>query len=217
MSARSLWGIAAAGAASCALAALCAGPPASPPPAARAPDAPEVGAAPRAADAPGVGAAPRAPAPGKDAAASGRSAPATAKAAPAPAGLDAVEAGVLAGVNRHRRAAGLGALRSDPRLAEIARAHSRAMAAGRRGVGHGGFDERSRAVETRVTPYRRFAENVARHPRRRAEVASAAVAGWLRSSGHRHNIEGPYSLTGVGAAASSRGEIYLTQIFVEPR
>jgi uncharacterized protein YkwD len=91
------------------------------------------------------------------------------------------------------------------------------MAAGRRGFGHGDFDDRSQAVEARVVPYRRVAENVARHGRRRAEVSGAAVAGWLRSSGHRRNIEGPYSLTGVGAAASSRGEIYLTQIFVEPR
>jgi uncharacterized protein YkwD len=202
MSVRALWGVAAGGAASCALAALCAGPPASPPPAARQPE---------------VAAAPRAAAPRKEAADAGRRAPAPAKAAAAPAGLDAVEAEVLAGVNRHRRAAGLGALRGDPRLAEIARAHSRAMAAGRRGVGHGGFDERSQAVEARVVPYRRVAENVARHGRRRAEVSGAAVAGWLRSSGHRRNIEGPYSLTGVGAAASSRGEIYLTQIFVEPR
>jgi uncharacterized protein YkwD len=109
------------------------------------------------------------------------------------------------------------ALRADPRIAEIARAHSRAMAAGRRRFGHGDFDDRSQAVEARVAPYRRVAENVSRHKRRRDEIPSAAVAGWLRSSGHRRNIEGPFSLTGIGAAVSSHGEIYLTQIFVAPR
>jgi uncharacterized protein YkwD len=39
----------------------------------------------------------------------------------------------------------------------------------------------------------------------------------MRSSGHRRNIQGDFTLTGVGAATSRRGEIFLTQIFVKPR
>src|SRR5262245_53357226 len=133
------------------------------------------------------------------------------------ADLDALETEVIERVNRHRRAAGLRSLRSDPRIAEIARAHSRAMASGSRWFGHGDFDERAQAVEARVSRYRGMAENVARHPRRRGDLPARAVAGWLESSGHRRNIEGPYSLTGVGVAVSGRGEVYLTQIFVAPR
>ena len=41
-----------------------------------------------------------------------------------------------------------------------------------------------------------------------------AVAGWLRSSRHRTNIEGPYEATGVGVVSNAEGEIYFTQIFV---
>lgn len=188
MFARGLWGVAAGIGASCALAAACTGPPGSPPRTTS-----------------------------RDDAAAARRAPARGRSAAAAPSLDALEVEVLAGVNRHRRAAGLRALRSDPRLAEIARAHSRAMATGRRGFGHGDFDDRSQAVAARVSPYRRVAENVSRHKRRRIEIPAAAVAGWLRSSGHRRNLEGPFSLTGIGAAVSSQGEIYLTQLFVAPR
>ena len=203
---RGLWGVAAGIAASGALALLLGRSPQAPPPA-TAPSA--AGSPSREIPAAGVDAGPGASAAEK------RAAPGAAKSAAA--SLDALEAEVLERVNRHRRAAGLRALRADSRLAEIARAHSRAMASGRRRFGHGDFDERAQAVEARVAHYRRVAENVARHPRRRGDLPARAVAGWLRSSGHRRNIEGPYSLTGVGVAVSDRGEIYLTQIFVAPR
>ena len=45
--------------------------------------------------------------------------------------------------------------------------------------------------------------------------AAEAVQGWLASRGHQKNIEGPYALTGVGVAATAKGEVYLTQIFVD--
>jgi uncharacterized protein YkwD len=203
---RGLWGVAAGIAASCALALALRGPPGSAPPATAATAA---GSPLRETPAASVSAGPVASTGAK------RAAPEVGKRSPA--SLDALEAEVLERVNRHRRAAGLRALRADPRIAEIARAHSRAMASGRRGFGHGDFEERSEAVEVRVARYRRVAENVAHHGPRRGDLPGQAVAGWLRSSGHRRNIEGPYSLTGVGAAVSGRGEVYLTQIFVAPR
>ena len=206
MGGRGLWGVAAGIVASCALALALGGPPGSPPPATTAIAA---GSPSRETPAAGVSAGLGASADEKGAA------PGDEKRSPA--SLDALEAEVLERVNRHRRAAGLRALLADQRIAEMARAHSRAMASGRRRFGHGDFDKRSQAVEARVAPYRRVAENVARHGRRRGDLPAEAVAGWLRSSGHRRNIEGPYSLTGVGAAVSGRGEVYLTQIFVAPR
>jgi uncharacterized protein YkwD len=206
MTGRGLWGVAAGIALSCALALVLRGPAESPPPATSKTAAENP---PREAAAGGAIAGLRAFGGEK------RAAPGDRKRSPS--SLDALEAEVLERVNRHRRAAGLRALRADSRIREIARAHSRAMASGRRSLGHGDFDERSEAVEARVAPYRRLAENVARHPRRRADLPAQAVAGWLHSSGHRRNIDGPYSLTGVGAAVSDRGEVYLTQIFVSPR
>ena len=206
MGGRGLWGVAAGVAASCALALVLGGPPRSQPPATTATAAGSPSPKPPSADVsagPGVSA--------------GEKRAALGDGKRSPASLDALEAEVLERVNRHRRAAGLRALRADPRIAEVARAHSRAMASGHRRFGHGGFDERSQALEARIAPYRRVAENVALQRSRHGDVPIRAVAGWLRSSGHRRNIEGPYSLTGVGAAVSERGEVYLTQIFVAPR
>ena len=119
-------------------------------------------------------------------------------------------------MNRYRRSEGLPALASDARVAEIARGHSREMASGRTGFGHAGFKGRSQAVAVRV-PYQRVAENVSRHQRDPSQIPAVAVDGWVHSRGHRHNIEGPYALTGVGAAVGDDGSIYLTQIFVRPR
>jgi uncharacterized protein YkwD len=115
-------------------------------------------------------------------------------------------------VNRHRRARGRPALGSDARIAEQARLHSAAMAAGRTPLGHRGFDDRVAALH-RVMTCRRTAENVAFNQGHR-DPAAEAVRGWLGSRGHRENIEGPYELTGVGVASNAAGEVFFTQIFV---
>ena len=136
--------------------------------------------------------------------------------APRKPDLAGIEREVLARVNRYRRSEGLPPLASDARIAEIARGHSRSMAAGRTGFGHGGFEGRTHALEGRI-PYRRVAENVSRHVRDPRSVPEVAVEKWVDSRGHRRNIEGPFALTGVGAAAGPGGSVYLTQIFVLPR
>jgi len=130
--------------------------------------------------------------------------------------LAAIEREVLARVNRYRKSEGLPALASDARISEIARGHSREMAGGHTGFGHGGFKGRTRAVASRV-PYKRVAENVSRHNRDPREVPAVAVERWVDSRGHRRNIEGPFAVTGIGAALGSDGSIYLTQLFVAPR
>jgi uncharacterized protein YkwD len=138
-----------------------------------------------------------------------RSAPA---AMPATASMAALERAVLDRVNEHRRARGLPALTFDARIAAEARRHSQAMAAGTRPGGHAGFDDRLAAIR-RVMPVRESAENVA-YNKGHARPASEAVRGWLGSRGHRSNIEGPWSTTGVGVARNAAGEFYFTQIFV---
>lgn len=127
-----------------------------------------------------------------------------------------IEREVVSRVNRYRKSEGLPALAADARLSEIARAHSRAMATGRTGFGHGGFKGRSQAVASRV-PYRRVAENVARNSRDPREIPAVVVERWVDSRGHRKNIEGPFAVTGVGAALGPDGSVYLTQLFVAPR
>jgi len=125
-----------------------------------------------------------------------------------------LEQTVLDLVNRHRRAHGLAALVPDARIAQQARAHSVAMAAGRTPLGHAGFDARAAALH-KLMAFRGIAENVAFNQGHR-DPAAEAVRGWLGSRGHRQNIEGPYERTGIGITSNAKGEVFFTQIFVGP-
>jgi uncharacterized protein YkwD len=62
-------------------------------------------------------------------------------------------------------------------------------------------------------PVGRSAENVASN-RGYAAPAHQAVGGWLASTMHRANLEGPYASTGIGVARSAAGEVFFTQIFI---
>ena len=46
------------------------------------------------------------------------------------------------------------------------------------------------------------------------DPVSTAVDGWIKSDGHRQNMEGNYNLTGIGVAMNPQGEYYFTQIFI---
>jgi uncharacterized protein YkwD len=132
---------------------------------------------------------------------------------PVPRGPNAtIEQRIFELVNRHRVARGLEPLALDRRIGEEARRHSAAMARGATPLGHRGFSDRIDVLRA-VLPIRRSGENVGLnhgYPDPAAEV----VRGWLKSRGHRGNIEGTYELTGVGVATNGKDEIFFTQIFV---
>jgi len=125
-----------------------------------------------------------------------------------------LEAALLTASNAARSAHGLPALGSDPGLAHAARSHADENAA--RGVlDHGSPDP------SRDTPLERVGlagvallevgENLARIPD--AEVAEAAVHGWLASPPHRANLLNP-DFTHVGfGTAEGPGGTYVTQLF----
>ncbi|BDI19932.1 hypothetical protein ANSO36C_57340 [Nostoc cf. commune SO-36] len=46
------------------------------------------------------------------------------------------------------------------------------------------------------------------------DPATTAVQGWLKSPGHLTNIKGNYEKTGIGIATTSKGKVFLTQIFL---
>lgn len=125
--------------------------------------------------------------------------------------LATAERQVHAAVNRHRLARGLPPLVADAHLAGEARRHSRAMATGVRTFGHAGFDRRVASVR-RAARCATVGENVARQ-QGYADVATAAMSGWLDSPGHRRNIEGRFTLTGVAVVSDGAGLLYVTQIF----
>lgn len=133
---------------------------------------------------------------------------------PAPPSLEsALESEIHQLVNQHRASRRLPELQSHPRVAELAREHSGAMASRRRPFGHEGFEERSATIAP-LLPVQSAAENVAYDSRSGAGLASHVVNGWLASSGHRRNIEGSFTHTGIGVAQGPDGVRYFTQIFV---
>lgn len=138
--------------------------------------------------------------------------PRTAQAA---SSLPALEQAVLTQINQYRASRKLPPLTLDARISEQARAHSQAMAAGRTPFSHNGFQQRVQAI-ARTLPYSRAAENVA-YNQGYSDPVLQAVQGWLKSTGHRQNIEGSFNLTGIGIAQNAKGEYYFTQIFMRRR
>jgi uncharacterized protein YkwD len=125
----------------------------------------------------------------------------------------AIEQSIFNQINRYRVSKGLRALTRDSRIDTQARIHSQNMASGKVPFGHQGFQQRVQA--TKIS-FRGAAENVA-YNKGYSDPATQAVQGWLKSTGHRTNIEGNYNLTGIGVATNSKGEVYFTQIFIRTR
>ncbi len=118
-------------------------------------------------------------------------------------------------VNEHRVSQGLKPLAFNSEISAVARRHSRDMASGQVGYGHGGFDGRIEKIARLITQ-RGVGENVhtIMNYESPSHVGARAVTDWLKSPGHRRNIEGSYDLTGVGIAQGPGGEYFLTQLFV---
>lgn len=88
--------------------------------------------------------------------------------------------------------------------------HSNAMASRSTGFGHKGFEIRVTNISRQIGPVSAAAENVAYGKL----TAQQVVNGWLKSPGHKKNIDGNYSLTGIGVAKDNKGIIFFTQIFL---
>lgn len=121
----------------------------------------------------------------------------------------AVERDVLHYINQHRESKGLPALSFNAIVANEARRHSTAMASRRIPFGHQGLNARTKIITGKITSVHAVSENVARG----SITAQQAVNLWLKSPGHRKNIEGNYKYTGIGVARDRKSELYFTQIF----
>ncbi len=109
--------------------------------------------------------------------------------------------------NAHRQRIGCGPLRWDPAAGAVAQAHAEDMV--RRDFfshtnpdGRGPFDRLRAAGVT----YRGAAENIAFG----YETATGVLEGWLRSDGHRRNLENcRYTHHGVGVQEGKWVEVFL--------
>jgi len=121
---------------------------------------------------------------------------------------DTMEIQILQFVNEDRKQHGLAILQLNSMESSLAARHSHDMASGKVKFGHDGFNARARTIQKSLGSME-VGENVASGPMTAREV----VDGWLKSPGHKKNIEGDFTLTGIGYARDKKGDIYFTQIF----
>lgn len=118
---------------------------------------------------------------------------------------------ILKLINEYRKKKGLGALAMNTVMSAEALKHSENMATRRTSFSHNGFQGRIKRISTSLDGVSNAAENVAMG----STTAKQVVDDWLSSPMHKKNIEGAYTLTGIGIAADKKGVLYFTQIFVK--
>ena len=123
----------------------------------------------------------------------------------------AMPAEILRYVNKHRTDMGLKPLIMNDVISRGAEDHSKNMASGKIPFSHIHLDERVAKINKQLNQEATaWAENVASG----RNTAQGVVDMWLKSPGHRENIEGNYNMTGIGIAKSPDGSMYFTQIFI---
>jgi uncharacterized protein YkwD len=140
--------------------------------------------------------------------------------APPAASGAALAGSIHSQVNGFRRARGKPELRRDARLDRLAGDHAESMrrnrgAAGGGGAGsisHDGFKERSFQAR-RLMGLSDVGENVGTCRGHRTAAAGTLVTAWTGSAGHRMNLEGVWSRTGIGAVVDDDGTVFAVQIF----
>lgn len=123
----------------------------------------------------------------------------------------AIQNAILVQINEYRKQHGLPPLSMDNRIVKEAKNHSIDMANHTMPFGHKYFKSRIDRLHDQIKNSGAGAENVAYNYKDAQDV----VKNWVRSPGHRRNIEGNYNLTGIGIARDSKGKIYFTQIFLK--
>jgi uncharacterized protein YkwD len=124
---------------------------------------------------------------------------------------DDMEKDILHYVNADRESKGLKPLKLNSFESSVASEHSKNMASGKTPFGHKGMDARIKKISKELGPLSQAGENVAVGQMTAREV----VEGWLNSPGHKRNIEGDFTLTGIGYAKDKSGAIFFTEIFTK--
>jgi len=124
--------------------------------------------------------------------------------------LSGMENDILYYINQYRKSAGKTELKMINAASTEAAKHSNAMASRNTGFGHQGFEIRVTNISRQIGPVSAAAENVAYGKL----TAQQVVNGWLKSPGHKKNIDGNYTLSGIGVAKDNKGVIFFTQIFL---
>lgn len=129
----------------------------------------------------------------------------------APRGERQIEKEIFQLINEYREKNGLPPLQYSEVAADMAESHSRRMADKDIPFGHTGFQDRYNALKKELPDMTAGAENVAYG----ADDAAEAVELWLHSAGHKKNIRGNFTHTGISVVRDSDGRLYFTQLFVK--
>lgn len=131
-----------------------------------------------------------------------------------PAANQTLEQQILELVNQHRAGLGLSQLGLASSLRSSAEWKARHMAA------YHYLDHDDPAPPVARGWYQRLTDNgytaalCAENIAQGYQTASAVLAGWLASPGHKENLEDAYwTVTGLGAATASNGQVYWVQDF----
>lgn len=124
-----------------------------------------------------------------------------------------IQQNILHHINQYRMKHGLSALVMNPIMNQEATKHSQDMARHRIPFGHQYFSDRIKRIYAAIPNCNGGAENVAFNYKDTQEL----VRQWLKSPGHKRNIDGHYNLTGIGIARDSQNKLYYTQLFIRTR
>ncbi|WP_372756666.1 CAP domain-containing protein [Mariniflexile sp.] len=120
-----------------------------------------------------------------------------------------IELQILDLINEHRESLGLNALSDMALVKSVAFTHTDYMV-DKNEVSHANFYKRSDYLKAN-TGATKVSENVAYG----YSSAESVVNAWLKSEGHRANIEGDYTNFDLAAEQNEQGKWYYTNIFIK--
>lgn len=120
-----------------------------------------------------------------------------------------IEVEILELINNHRLSLGLNTLTDMSLVKSVAFTHTDYMVDNDE-VSHANFFERSNYLKQNAGA-KSVSENVAYG----YTSAESVVRAWLKSDGHKANIEGDYTNFGLSAEENDEGKWYYTNIFIK--
>lgn len=118
-----------------------------------------------------------------------------------------IENELFAQVNKHRTSIGKQPLLKSTIAKQYAEKHSIYMVT-TKDLSHANFEERAKAISEK-TGANYISENIANS----YTSAQETITSWLQSDGHKANLEGDYTHTGISVMYEQDGEYYYTQLF----
>ena len=120
-----------------------------------------------------------------------------------------IEVEILELINNHRLSLGLNALSDMTLVKSVAYTHTDYMVDNNE-VSHANFYQRSEYLKANAGA-KKVTENVAYG----YSSAQSVVSAWLKSEGHKANIEGDFTNFDVAAEKNAEGKWYYTNIFIK--